>query len=133
MAYNYFDDDEKQLRNQLAQFTFDMFIHAYARHSAKKENLAVSFDELDEAQKFAWEQCAWSLKDLVKTKNSIFEKISKQNEDIGYMLYNGVKTIMKLHTGLVTYKKFPDAVKAEYRDLAGKIRFKLEEDEFGEE
>jgi GTP cyclohydrolase II len=127
-----YDDEEKQLKLQLAQFSFDMFIHAYSRHCSNKEVLAQSFEELTEAQRFAWEQSAWALKDLIKMKGSEFDRISKQNDDVGYMLYNGVKTIMKLHTGVVTYKKFPDAVKAEYRELAAKVRFKLEDDEIGD-
>lgn len=132
MPVSHMDDEEKQLRVQLAQFSFDMFIHAYSRHCANKEVLAQTFDELTEAQKFAWEQSAWALKDLIKVKNSEFERISSQNDDVGYMIYNGVKTIMKLHTGIVTYKKFPTAVKEEYRELASKVRFKLEDDEIGD-
>lgn len=127
------EEDERQLKYQLAQFSFDMFIHAFARHSAKKEVLNQSFDSLDEAQKFAWEQSAWALKDLIKTKGLVLERISKNNDDIGYMLYNGVKTLMKLHTGLVTYRKFSSAVKQEYRDLAQKIRAKLEDVEIGDD
>lgn len=132
MTYSDIDDEEKQLKLQLAQFAFDMYIHAFSRHCDNKEILAKSYDDLDSAQKFAWEQCAWSLKDLIKVKKLEFERVLKQNEDVGYMTYSGVKNIMKLHQGLVTYKKFPDAVKTEYRELATRIRTKLEEDEFGE-
>jgi hypothetical protein len=132
MPVAFIDDEEKQLRMQLAQFSFDMFIHAYSRHCADKEVLAQTFDDLTDAQKFAWEQSAWALKDLVKMKSSEFDRISKQNDDVGYMVYNGVKTIMKLHTGIVTYKKFSEIIKTEYRELAFRIRFKLEDDETGD-
>jgi hypothetical protein len=127
------EEEERQLKYQLAQFGYDMFIHAFARHSAQKEVLDNSFDALTDAQKFAWEQCVWALKDLIKTKGSVLDRVSKHNEDIGYVVYNGVKTIMKLHTGVVTYRKFPDFVKQEYRELAGRVKTKLEDIEIGDD
>lgn len=127
MAYREEDDEEKQLKYQLAQFSFDMFIHALARHAGVDNVKCIAFEELDGAQKFAWEQSAWALKDLVKTKSGSFEKANKLHDDIGYVIYTGVNEIKKLHTGIVTYKKFPAAVKEEYRELAKRIKFKLEE------
>jgi hypothetical protein len=124
------EEDERQLRYQFAQFSYDMFIHALSRHSADTEILQRPFDELPEASRFAWEQSSWALKDLIRSKSNVFDKISKNNEDIGYVIYNGVNNIKKLHTGMVTYKKFSPAVKEEYRELARRIRAKLEDAEF---
>ena len=119
------------IKYQLAQLAYDI-IMIRLHGSSKDETVETPFDSLPNDYKNAFIEGVWIAMETSKNKNytnSQRETVTKKQEDNGYLLYSGVKLLIKNNPGLFTYAKFPDSLKEEYRALADKLYYKMDNDE----
>lgn len=113
-------NNESQLREikyQLAQLAYDQFNLTLGR--VGKES-TLTFSELHEDIRRAWAEAVWVAVEIGKSK-VVCDKVTKKESDNGYLVYAGVKLLMKEHIGKYTYALFPDEIKKQYRELALRI------------
>lgn len=120
---------ENQLRDvkyQLARLAYDQFCSSSQMHGVEMDG---NFRELSVNLKNAWIDGVWAAIEASKEKKIIFDKRTKKEMDVGYLLFAGAKEITKNNPGVYTYSKFSEKVKEKYRELALKVYYAVDFDE----
>jgi 16S rRNA G1207 methylase RsmC len=115
----------EEIKTQLARLAYDLFNIQLSRGG---EESHIPFDDLSELHKLAWKEAVWSAV-LIGRDKTHTDKLTKKQMDNGYLLYAGVRQIMKTHPGIFTYSKLDDEAKAAYNTLALTIHEKIELEE----
>jgi len=116
----------KEVKFQLARLAYDQFCS-----SAQVNGVEVNgnFRELGENLKHAWIEGVWAAIEASKNKKITFDKRTKKEMDVGYLVFAGAKEIAKNNPGIYTYSKFSERVKEKYRELALKVYYAVDFDE----
>lgn len=118
---------------QLAQLAYDVMSLRLHGHNAED---FVTFDEKSFEWRAAFAAGVWAAVEVSKLKANATrphrENITMKQRDNGYLIYSGVRLLIKDNPGLYTYQKFPEELKDAYRALAEKLYYKMEADEEGE-
>ena len=120
------ENELKEIKYQLARLAYDQFCFTSQVNGVEKEG---NFRDLGEGLKSAWIEGVWAAIEASKTKKITFDKRTKKEMDVGYLLFAGAKEIAKNNPGIYTYSKFPERVKEKYRELALKVYYAVDFDE----
>lgn len=116
----------REIKYQLARLAYDQFCSCAQVHGVEMDG---NFRELGINLKNAWIDGVWAAVEASKEKKITFDKRTKKEMDVGYLLFAGAKEIAKNNPGIYTYSKFPEKVKEKYRELALKVFYAVDFDE----
>ena len=122
------DQELNSIKYQVAQFAYDFFSIILERSGNRPD---LTFDELEDTHIHAWTEAVWEASKIAKTKvatSSQCETVTEKQEDNGYLIYSSARLINKKHPGIYTYDKLPEDIKEEYRQLAMKLYYKIDEE-----
>jgi hypothetical protein len=121
---------EKELndiKQQLARLAYDIF-NIRLKGSGLEDSLPYS--ELSSDYKNAWSEAIWAAIEAARNKKLVLtDKVTKKEQDNGYLIYMNCKEIKKSHMNLFTYSKFPEEIKERYRELAKTVYEKIDIEE----
>jgi len=119
-------NEEAAIKYQLSQLAYEVFVKYLEGVGLDPK---YNFKDLSDNMKDAWGEAVFAAIEAAKSKNKTRthgETISMKQEDNGYLIYAGVRSIMKEHPSLYTYSKFPPMLKDKYRELALKLFHKMD-------